>query len=83
MRAHGFRPFVDFRPCFDLLMPRIAPSDITLMVYANPNPLPDDTEQTTIPDTGPSTAPSAPAYSGPTGSGSNGTPDPTAPAVGC
>jgi hypothetical protein len=79
MRAHRFRPFVDFRPCFDLLMPRIAPSDITLMVYTNPNPLPDDVEVAP----GASTAPSAPGYTSPTTPGSNGTPDPTAPAVGC
>ena len=33
MRTRRFRPSVGFRPDIDLLMPRIAPSDIAIMLY--------------------------------------------------
>jgi hypothetical protein len=49
MRTRRFRPCVDFRPGFDLLLPRITPSDITLMVYTNPTPVLAPTATTTTP----------------------------------
>ena len=38
MRTRRFRPLVDFRPSLDHLMPRIAPSDIAVMLYLNGDP---------------------------------------------
>ncbi len=33
MRTRRFRPSFGFRPAAEILMPRIAPSDISLMIY--------------------------------------------------
>ena len=79
MRARRFRPCVDFRPSLDLLMPRIAPSDITTILLSDPDPTPD------TPTTDPSDPPWRPIWTGPTTTApTTGTP-PTVqtPTVGC
>jgi hypothetical protein len=58
MRTRRFRPVLGFRPAAEILLPRIAPSDITLMMYLN-----TDTGTTTPTD--PGTAPDCPVYTGP------------------
>lgn len=66
MRTRRFRPGHDFRPFAEILMPRIAPSDITLMMYLN-------TDTTTTTPTDPGTAPDCPVYTGPNDDGPAGT----------
>ena len=78
MRARRFRPCVDFRPSLDLLMPRIAPSDITTIMLSDPNPIPDG------PTTDP-TIPPAPIWTSPTTTAPTAGMPPTVntPTVGC
>ncbi|HEY2158595.1 MAG TPA: hypothetical protein VGH33_23395 [Isosphaeraceae bacterium] len=68
MRARRFRPCVDFRPSLDLLMPRIAPSDITTILISDPNPVADDPTPPGSPATPaiPVTTPAAPPVDSPT-----------------
>ena len=65
MRTRRYRPSVDFRPGIDLLMPRIAPSDIAVVLYLNgdaPAPAPG---QVPPGSTDPGTLPLCPIWTGP------------------
>ncbi len=66
MRTRRYRPSVNFRPGIDLLMPRIAPSDIAVFLYLNgdtPAPAPGQVPPSAI---DPGTLPLCPIWTGPT-----------------
>lgn len=68
MRTRRFRPSFACRPAVDILMPRIAPSDIAMMLYLSgdapaPAPAPGDIPPSAT-DTG--TIPLCPVWTGPT-----------------
>jgi hypothetical protein len=84
MRARRFRPCVDFRPSLDLLMPRIAPSDITMMLISDPNPVPDAPgDPGNTGDPGVPTVPMAPIYPAPTSAPTTPATPVETPTVGC